>query len=318
MPLKRIHVLGASGSGTTTLGHALAKHYSLPFIDSDDIFWEKTDPPYTVKNADREAHLAAALGEVDWVLSGSSMGWGDFLRTRFTHLIFLTLDPAVRLSRLRTREKARHGACIAEGGNLHRQNQEFLAWAAGYDGETFKGRSLIIHEKWLRDLPCPVLRLGGTLATTEQVSAFEKFLAPIPFSVESCTHPAPHVDTFYENSGRSARARPGDVLLVAIDEGGEILGCVRYCVEEGTPMLRSMLVAERARKRGVGAALLAQFDSFLREQKVAGIYCVPFTHLESFYASIGFKRVENGPKFLLARLDEYRHAGQSALLMFRV
>jgi adenylate kinase family enzyme len=44
--MNRIHIFGASGSGTTTLGKALANRLTIAFFDSDDYYWQKTDPPY--------------------------------------------------------------------------------------------------------------------------------------------------------------------------------------------------------------------------------------------------------------------------------
>lgn len=42
-----IHILGASGSGTTTLGMELAKKMGYYHFDTDDFYWEQTDIPYT-------------------------------------------------------------------------------------------------------------------------------------------------------------------------------------------------------------------------------------------------------------------------------
>jgi adenylate kinase family enzyme len=44
-----IHITGASGSGTSTLGQALAESVGCPWLDADDFFWLPTDPPYTDK-----------------------------------------------------------------------------------------------------------------------------------------------------------------------------------------------------------------------------------------------------------------------------
>ena len=44
-----IHIFGASGSGTTTLGRYLAQRLGGVHLDSDDFFWLPTDPPYTQK-----------------------------------------------------------------------------------------------------------------------------------------------------------------------------------------------------------------------------------------------------------------------------
>ncbi len=38
----KIHVFGASGSGVSTLGKALAVELHLPFFDADDFYWKKS------------------------------------------------------------------------------------------------------------------------------------------------------------------------------------------------------------------------------------------------------------------------------------
>ena len=42
----RVHILGASGSGTTTLAQALAARLGCPHHDVDDYFWLPSDPPF--------------------------------------------------------------------------------------------------------------------------------------------------------------------------------------------------------------------------------------------------------------------------------
>ena len=42
----RIHILGASGSGTTTLASAIADEHGHRHLDTDDFFWIPTNPPY--------------------------------------------------------------------------------------------------------------------------------------------------------------------------------------------------------------------------------------------------------------------------------
>ena len=44
-----IHIYGASGSGTSTLGRYLAEQFQYAFLDSDDYFWLPTDPKFTTK-----------------------------------------------------------------------------------------------------------------------------------------------------------------------------------------------------------------------------------------------------------------------------
>lgn len=45
--LKIIHILGASGAGTSTLGQALEQTYGFKWLDTDDYFWMPTNPPFT-------------------------------------------------------------------------------------------------------------------------------------------------------------------------------------------------------------------------------------------------------------------------------
>jgi adenylate kinase family enzyme len=44
-----INIFGASGSGVTTLGNALAEKLGYSYFDSDHYFWEKSDPPFTLR-----------------------------------------------------------------------------------------------------------------------------------------------------------------------------------------------------------------------------------------------------------------------------
>ncbi len=172
MEPQRVHILGASGCGTTTLGRALADAWSVPHADADDYYWEPTEPPYTTKR-DPEARLQLMeelfVPRAAWVLSGSLVSWGEPLIPRFDAVIFLTLDPGIRLDRLRRREQRRYGTRIEPGGDLRSDFTDFLDWAAGYDDPNFDGRSLAVHELWLAALPCPVLRLDSAEPVSDTV-----------------------------------------------------------------------------------------------------------------------------------------------------
>jgi adenylate kinase family enzyme len=176
----RIHITGASGSGTTTLGRALATRGEATHLDSDDVFWLPTDPPYQTprQRSVRQTLLLQLTAGDRWVLSGSIASWGDPGVARFALVVFLTAPTAVRLARLRTRELARFGwAALAPEGAMHRNHAEFIAWAAKYDTAGPEMRSRHAHEAWLAQLPCPVLRLDGVTPTAAQVDAV---LAALP------------------------------------------------------------------------------------------------------------------------------------------
>ena len=160
----KIHLFGASGSGTSTLGAALAQRLSLPHLDVDDFYWRPTNPPFVEKQqpAQRLLDLNEAMTESQgWILSGSLCGWGDELIPRFSHAVFLFLQPHLRQQRLRLRERQRHGDRILPGQDMYEIHTEFMAWAARYDSAGLEQRSRRLHQQWSQKLPCPLLRLDS-------------------------------------------------------------------------------------------------------------------------------------------------------------
>lgn len=169
-----LHLLGPSGSGTSTLGRLLALAYDIPFFDTDDFFWEPTDPPFTTPRPrpERISLLAGTLArEDDWVLAGSMLSWGDFLKPDIDLAIYLYVPPEERERRLRAREQQRFGARIDAGGDMHRNHQEFLAWALGYDTGGPDSRSRLSETTWLASLACPVLRLEDPMTPEAALEA---------------------------------------------------------------------------------------------------------------------------------------------------
>lgn len=177
----RVHLTGASGSGTTTLGARLADDLGVVHVDTDDAYWAETEVPFTVKRPveARLAVLSERLGEGGWVLSGSLMGWGEPVVEEADLMVFLTAPTEVRLARLKAREAERFGGRIAEGGDMEQVHRGFIDWAASYDLPEFDGRSRTRHEAWLEDMGRPVLRLDGTEAVKALARAVRARLAVI-------------------------------------------------------------------------------------------------------------------------------------------
>ena len=172
MSPERVHIFGASGSGTTTLGKVLASRLSIRHLDADDYYWQKTDLPYGLKNPP-EARVSALLSDMEaageWVLSGSAVSWGDAFIPLFSLAVFVTLPQEVRMQRLARRERERYGPRTEPGGDMHAQSQAFLAWAAQYDRAGLETRSREMHERWIERLPCPVARVQS-LKPPEEVA----------------------------------------------------------------------------------------------------------------------------------------------------
>jgi adenylate kinase family enzyme len=170
----RIHIMGASGAGVTSLGRALADALAIPHHDTDDYFWQPTAPPYRKMReiAERLRLMHEMfLARADWVLSGSLDGWGDAIIPNFDLVVFLTTAKEIRLQRLRAREATHFGAgAVAPGGWRHQETEEFIEWASRYEDGDRKGRSLARHQAWVAALRCRVLRLDGSRPLPELVA----------------------------------------------------------------------------------------------------------------------------------------------------
>jgi adenylate kinase family enzyme len=176
----RIHIFGAAGSGTTTLGKTLAGHLRIPHLDTDDYFREETDIPYTVK---REPEKRVELLKPDlekqpsWVLSGSLCGWGDFAIPLFTMAVFLWIPEELRLARLKEREISAFGqAALLPGGWFHKNHVNFMEWAAQYDTAGTDMRSRALHEEWMKGLPCRLVRFEQPLDVEIMSAQIQEYL----------------------------------------------------------------------------------------------------------------------------------------------
>ncbi|MGH7779628.1 MAG: hypothetical protein ACREQR_07360 [Candidatus Binataceae bacterium] len=176
----RIHVFGASGSGTSTLGAALAARFGYTHLDVDEFLWEPTDPSFTTlrEAGARRRMLAAALdAHPRWVLSGSLCGWGDVFIPRFQLVVFIYVPHEIRMARIIARERERFGAeAIAPAGARYDQHRAFIEWAAAYDTADETIRSLKLHERWLATLACTTIRIHGDLSLAEELARLEEFV----------------------------------------------------------------------------------------------------------------------------------------------
>lgn len=102
-----IHVLGASGSGTTTLAMAIQEAFGHKILDTDNYLWVPTNPPYTTKRScdERQKLLKNDIAQnKKCVISGSMCssenGWGDIFIPLFDLVIFINTPTNVRIKRL--------------------------------------------------------------------------------------------------------------------------------------------------------------------------------------------------------------------------
>ncbi|MBK1810816.1 AAA family ATPase [Clostridium sp. YIM B02505] len=159
-----IHIYGASGSGTSTLGRFISEQLGYTFMDTDDYFWLPTDPKYIEK---REKIERLQMMEKDIlnsdkvVISGSLVDWGDDLIPYFTLVVRLVTDKNVRIERLKEREKKNFGSRIEIGGDMYKNHMAFIEWAAAYDTGDTNMRSKAEHDQWERLLKCKQITVNG-------------------------------------------------------------------------------------------------------------------------------------------------------------
>jgi len=158
----RIHIFGASGSGTTTIAQVVAKTMGYKHFDTDDYYWLDTGQPYA-QTRPIEERIALMEADLDpngkWILSGSLDSWGDPLVPLFELVVFVYSPTELRIGRLEKRELERYGQDALPGGERHSATREFIEWAKGYDSGSLAGRSLPRHEAWLEKLECDVVRV---------------------------------------------------------------------------------------------------------------------------------------------------------------
>ena len=177
--INRIHIVGASGSGTSTLAKAMSGKYGYKHIDTDHYYWLPAEEPFTIVRPieDRIKLLLKDLQSHDkWVLSGSLCGWGDVFIPYFDLVIYIWLPKDIRMRRLEERETHRYGEDISSGGRRYESYQKFMEWASMYDTAGIEMRSRALHEEWLAALPCSVERIEGDISVEDKLNYIEEII----------------------------------------------------------------------------------------------------------------------------------------------
>ena len=306
-----IHIFGASGSGTTTLGRALAKDMGLVHMDTDDYYWLPTDPKFTAKRPIDErlrlmnADLDAAPRGV--VISGSLTGWGDALIPRFTHVIRLTTPTEVRLERLRAREYAHFGQRIRESGDMYENHLAFLDWAAQYDAGDVTMRSKACHDEWMKLLPCPQTFITGDMdlaVLTRRVKQAIFGIGPMAACHYDQLHalwlstPGMGLNNLDDSREGVARfiARNPHTSFVATDKGFNVIGAI-MCGHDGRRgyIYHACVRADR-QGEGIGRALVEAALDALKAEGIHKVALVVFDRNEkgnAFWEKLGFTARED-------------------------
>lgn len=121
------------------------------------------------------------------------------------------------------------------------------------------------------------------------------------------------VRAVYDKCGYRHAVKAQDIVLAAMRRD-EPIGVVRLCHEDGVMVLRGMHVLPEHQRQGVGCMLLDECRARLGDSPC---YCIPWRHLQAFYAKAGFIRLdaEDAPRFLRRRHARYLGEGHDVILM---
>lgn len=174
-----IYIFGASGSGTTTLGKAIGEKFGFYHMDTDDYFWQPTDPPYQTPRPIPE-RLQLMNRDIDGhekvVISGAIGKWGDELKSRYTLAVRLECDTDTRITRLKEREYRNHGERILPGGDMYEHHLEFIQWAKQFDIADENIRSRARLDAWEKTVACPMITMDGSADLDEKLSELKNWI----------------------------------------------------------------------------------------------------------------------------------------------
>ena len=173
-----IVVFGAGGTGKTTLACELARLLKFEHFDTDDYFFEQTEPPFTqARSLEKRIEILRPLLKSNFVISGCLREWGGAFDSMLSMAVFLTAPTDVRIERVEEREFNRNGERIKPGGDLYARHRKFIDYIATYDNGGMETRSLVSQEAWEKTLACPVIRVDGTIDwRINAVNIMEQFL----------------------------------------------------------------------------------------------------------------------------------------------
>ena len=147
-----IMITGPAASGKTTLGRKTAELLDFPYFDVDDFIWRFDTPePYTVMYSREEkiSRLQAAIAPHEhFVMAGSMSSFHQAFDDCFSMMVFLYVDPDIRVQRANERAIQRFGERV-----LVRKIRRYES-----DGSP----NLTEQKAWMESLSCKKLELDGT------------------------------------------------------------------------------------------------------------------------------------------------------------
>ena len=172
-----IIIFGASGAGSTTLAKDVARRLNFQYLDVDDYLWNwKTEIPYTL-TCPPEERTNTLMNDIKkypkFVIAGTIFSNQELFEPLFDLAVFITTPAEVCAERVRAREFSRWGERVLSGGDMykatrfHGDEDDYMVNAQRYETADAAKFGRKLHELWISELPCPVLRLDGMRSVAE-------------------------------------------------------------------------------------------------------------------------------------------------------
>ena len=132
--MKRINVIGTSGSGKSTVARAISERLNYPYIELDNLFWK--DDWQETEDEELFAKLSELLKQENWVLDGNyhrstSLKWENvelvvWVDYSFTRTLFQAIKRAS--TRAWTKQKLWENSNNRESFSKLFSNDSVLQW----------------------------------------------------------------------------------------------------------------------------------------------------------------------------------------------
>ena len=168
-----ILICGLNGSGKTTLGKALANKLGFHFIDSEDLFFDKTPSgrTYQLQRSYQEA-MTRLIEEIhaypNFIFASVKVDVAQPILSSFKYILLLEVPKDIRLQRIKARSFEQFGSRILPGGDLFKSEENFFNMVTH--------RSERDVEDGLVYLDCDIIRLDGTKPINENIEYIIKKL----------------------------------------------------------------------------------------------------------------------------------------------
>jgi len=130
--MKRVLVIGAGGSGKTTLARRLGERTGLPLVHLDQLYWRAGWVP--AKDEEWRAKVQEVASGDSWIMDGNYGGTLDIRLRKCDTVLFLDVPRIVCLWRVARRRLSYYGRTRPDlpAGCPERLTWQFLAWIWTY------------------------------------------------------------------------------------------------------------------------------------------------------------------------------------------